>query len=181
MSGANRNFRGFYQGSGSAQTISECGFAPRFVRVVRESDGASVELMSGEESVAAQAGGLAEAPADLDWQTGLTVSSDAVTLSAAGPVLAVEATTATSAGPKQMQSSASPSAGAVRVEYDADGIATLTFNGTDAVTAAAVLVGAHKAHLSAAEGLTMQSTGFQIGTSAFCNQSGVSYRYEAQD
>ena len=74
------------------------------------------------------------------WDSGLAASGDAVTLSAPGAVVAVEATTATSAGVKQVQFSAAPGAGFVRVEYDASGVPTLTFNGTDAVTVAAVLV-----------------------------------------
>jgi hypothetical protein len=53
-------------------------------------------------------------------------------------VTAVDATTATAAGGKIIQSQASPAAGFVQVEYDADGIPTLTFEATDAVTECAV-------------------------------------------
>lgn len=77
---------------------------------------------------------------DAAWTTGITVSSHAATLATAGFVIAVEATTATSAGAKQMQYSASPAAGYVRVEYSDAGVATLTFNATDAVTECAVVV-----------------------------------------
>jgi hypothetical protein len=70
-------------------------------------------------------------------QTGLTVATHTVTLSAAGMVLWVDATTATSAGPKQCIVG-TPAAGEVKVEYDSDGIPTLTFNATDAVTECAV-------------------------------------------
>jgi hypothetical protein len=73
------------------------------------------------------------------WQTALAVTTHVLTLAQAGLVLAVEATTATSAGVKQMQYSGSPAAGFVQVEYDAAGIPTLTFNATDAVTVAAVM------------------------------------------
>jgi hypothetical protein len=73
------------------------------------------------------------------WASALIVTAHAVTLSAPGAVLAVEATAGTSAGPKQLQFSAAPAAGFVRVEYDASGVATLTFNATDAITEAAVM------------------------------------------
>lgn len=76
-------------------------------------------------------------PATAAWQTGVAVTTNAATLPNAGPVLAVQATTATSAGPKQ-QTTAAPAAGQVQVAYGATGIPTLTFNGTDAVTVAAV-------------------------------------------
>ena len=72
------------------------------------------------------------------WDTGLVVTTHVVTLTTIGAVVAVEATTATSAGPKLIQRSAAPAAGAVQVTYDAVGIATLTFNATDAVTVADV-------------------------------------------
>ena len=68
--------------------------------------------------------------------TGLVVAGDAYTHSGAAWVVQVEATTATSAGPKQIVSGA-PAAGQVQVSYSAAGVPTLTFNGTDAVTAAA--------------------------------------------
>jgi hypothetical protein len=73
------------------------------------------------------------------WTTGLVVASHTVTLPRAGIPVAVEATTATSAGAKIIQSTAAPSAGYVRVTFTA-GVATLLFNATDAVTAAAVLM-----------------------------------------
>jgi hypothetical protein len=74
-----------------------------------------------------------------NWQAGVVVAAHTVVLPSAGMVLAVEATTATSTGVKQMQYSGSPAAGFVRVQYAASGIPTLTFNATDAVTAAAIL------------------------------------------
>jgi hypothetical protein len=73
------------------------------------------------------------------WDSGLAVSGHTVTLSSPGAVLAVEATTGSSTGPKRLQFSAAPPAGFVRVEYDASGVATLTFNATDAITEAAVM------------------------------------------
>ncbi len=81
------------------------------------------------------AGSGAVAPS---WTTGIAVSSNTVTLADAGFVLAVEATTATAAGPKQQIQSGSPAAGEVDVAYDGNGVATLTFNAVDAVTACAV-------------------------------------------
>lgn len=83
----------------------------------------------------ASASGATAAPA---WDTAIAVTTDTVTLPTPGRVLAVEATTATSAGPKAQIQSGTPAAGAVDVQYDAAGIATLTFNGTDAVTVCAV-------------------------------------------
>lgn len=72
--------------------------------------------------------------------TGVSVSSNACTLATAGHVISVSATTADSAGGKGMQSNASPGAGKVRVQYDSAGIATLTFNATDNVSVASVVV-----------------------------------------
>lgn len=73
------------------------------------------------------------------WVTGIAVTSDAVTLSDPGYVVSVEATTGGSTGVMQIQNTAAPAQGFVRVEYSATGVATLTFNGTDAVTEAAVV------------------------------------------
>ena len=70
-------------------------------------------------------------------QTAVAVAGDTVTLANAGPILFVNATAATSAGPKAMQDEA-PDAGEVQVTYDADGIPTLNFNNGDAVTAISV-------------------------------------------
>lgn len=78
------------------------------------------------------------APDTTWWQTGIAVTSNAVTLAGAGRVLTVEATAGTAAGPKQIVSTAAPAAGRVRVQYSAAGVPTLTFNGTDAITACAV-------------------------------------------
>jgi hypothetical protein len=74
------------------------------------------------------------------WTTGVTVTTHVATLSVAGWVTAVEGTTGTSTGPKQQIQSGSPAAGQVDVAYDSAGIATLTFNATDAITVAAVQV-----------------------------------------
>lgn len=81
------------------------------------------------------AAGAAGVPA---WSAELTVTTHVLVLANAGLVLAVDATTATAAGGKIIQSQASPAAGSVQVEYDAAGIATLTFEATDAVTGAKV-------------------------------------------
>jgi predicted secreted protein len=83
--------------------------------------------------LADMSGGLA------DWSAELTVASHTVALPRAGVPIAVEATTATSAGVKQLQFSGSPAAGFVRAVFTA-GVATLTFNATDAVTKARVLL-----------------------------------------
>lgn len=72
------------------------------------------------------------------WATSIAVAANTVTLPSAGRVTAVDATTATAAGGKTLQVSATPAAGAVQVTYDADGIPTLTFNAADAVTECAV-------------------------------------------
>lgn len=74
------------------------------------------------------------------WDEGLTVTTHVVVMTTIGAVVAVEATTATSAGPKLIQNSATPGAGAVQVVYDATGLATLTFNTADAVTEADVYI-----------------------------------------
>lgn len=81
------------------------------------------------------ASGAAAVPA---WSTGVAVAAHTVTLSSAGYVFAVEATTATAAGPKALVQNGTPGAGEVNVAYDASGVATLTFNAADAVTACAV-------------------------------------------
>jgi hypothetical protein len=71
-------------------------------------------------------------------QTGIAVASNAATLASAGAVLQVQATAGTSAGIKTVILSGAPSAGQVRVDYTA-GVPTLTFNATDAITAASVV------------------------------------------
>ena len=63
MSGANRNYIGFFRGTGALQTITECGFRPRKVKVTHLGDGSTVELVDGEGSVAADEAGLLT-PAD---------------------------------------------------------------------------------------------------------------------
>lgn len=74
------------------------------------------------------------------FTTAIAVVADAVVLATAGYVLAVEATTATAPGPKKQIQSGSPAAGTVDVAYAVSGVATLTFNGVDAVTACAVVI-----------------------------------------
>ncbi len=74
-----------------------------------------------------------------DWTAELTVTAHVLILSRAGVPVAIEATTATSAGVKQAQHSGSPAAGFVTVAFT-DGVATLTFEATDAVTGARVLL-----------------------------------------
>ena len=81
------------------------------------------------------AAGAAAVPA---WSAELPVTTHVLVLANAGLVLAVDATTATAGGGKALQSQATPAAGYVQVEYDAAGIATLTFNTADAVTGAKV-------------------------------------------
>lgn len=73
------------------------------------------------------------------WTTGVTVTTHVATLARAGVPVAVEATTASSTGVKQVQNSGSPAAGFVQVAFSS-GVATLTFNATDAVTECAVLL-----------------------------------------
>jgi len=79
------------------------------------------------------AGGLA------DWSAELDVVAHVCVLPTAGVPVAVEATTATSAGVKQLQYTAAPAAGFVRAVFAA-GVATLTFNAADAVTKCRVLM-----------------------------------------
>lgn len=74
------------------------------------------------------------------WTAGIAVVGDQATLSVPGQVIAVEATVATSAGPKQQVQSGAPAAGSVNTSYDVEGVATLTFNGADAVTECAVQI-----------------------------------------
>ena len=71
------------------------------------------------------------------WQSGAAVAADVLALTAAGPVLAVVGTAGNSTGPKSMVNAA-PGAGEVQVAYDANGVPTLTFDGTDAITVADV-------------------------------------------
>jgi hypothetical protein len=72
------------------------------------------------------------------WVTGVAVTTHVAVMAGAGLILSVEGTTGSSVGPKQIIQSGSPAAGQVDVQYDAAGIATLTFNATDAITVAAV-------------------------------------------
>lgn len=71
--------------------------------------------------------------------TGVAVAVNTATLTGRGLVVAVQATTADSTGPKAIIVDGTPAAGQVRVDYDADGIPTLTFAAADAVTEAAVV------------------------------------------
>jgi len=74
------------------------------------------------------------------WSAALTVTSHVVTLAAAGRVVAVDAVTASATGPKSQIYTGTPGDGQVQVTYSAGGIATLTFDTSDAVTAARILV-----------------------------------------
>lgn len=71
-----------------------------------------------------------------DWVTGADVTTDVLALTVPGWILSVEATAATSAGPKQLVIGA-PDAGQAQLVYDANGVPTITFNAADAVTEAA--------------------------------------------
>lgn len=103
--------------------------------------GARLQDGHGEPDLASLLRDMADdlAGAGNDWQSGLAVTTHVLIMPSAGAVLAVEGTTASSAGVKHAQFSAAPGAGFVQVEYDAAGIPTLTFNAADAVTVAAVM------------------------------------------
>lgn len=85
MSGANRVYVGFYLGTGALQSITDCGFRPRKVRVTNLADGATVELVDGEGAVAADVGGVLD-PADgtaksfLTALTGIQITSSGFTV-----------------------------------------------------------------------------------------------------
>jgi hypothetical protein len=66
--------------------------------------------------------------------TDVAVAADTVTLPNGGVVQAVQATTATTTGPKTIIVSGTPATTQVRVDYDANGIPTLTFAAADVVT-----------------------------------------------
>ena len=70
--------------------------------------------------------------------TGIAVTTNAATLSDAGQVLNVQSTTGSTTGPMTPIVTGAPTTGQVLVEYDTDGVATLTFAAADAVTEAAV-------------------------------------------
>jgi hypothetical protein len=72
------------------------------------------------------------------WSTGLAVAADVLGLPQPGYVMAVEATIGAAVGPKQQVQNGAPAAGEVNVSFDANGVATLTFNAADAITEAAV-------------------------------------------
>ena len=74
------------------------------------------------------------------WRTGLAVATNVAVMPLAGYVIAVEGTTGTSTGAKSQVQNGSPAAGSVDVQYDANGVATLTFNGADAITECAVVL-----------------------------------------
>lgn len=106
--------------------------------------GAGIQPGHGDPDLATTLREIADDISDLagglgDWDSGIAVTTHVATMSRAGVPIAVEATTATSAGAKTIQYSASPAAGYVRVEFTS-GVATLTFNATDAVTVCAVLL-----------------------------------------
>jgi hypothetical protein len=85
---------------------------------------------------------VAAAAADVPaYTTGEVVAAHTAVLGAAGRVILVEGTAGDQAGVKTIQSTAAPGEGAVQVEYTA-GVATLTFNATDNISEATVLVDA---------------------------------------
>lgn len=74
------------------------------------------------------------------WEETITVSTNVAVMTTAGFVVAADGTTGNTTGGKIIQLQGSPAVGFVQVVYDAAGIATLTFNATDAITVAAVLI-----------------------------------------
>ena len=72
------------------------------------------------------------------WQAAVAVATDVVKLPLPGRVISVEGTTGNTVGPKSIIQSGTPAVLQVDVKYDAAGIPTLTFNGTDAITVCAV-------------------------------------------
>jgi hypothetical protein len=75
------------------------------------------------------------------WSAALAVTTDVLVMSRPGWIVAAHGVAGGTAGPKQMIYSGVPATGEVLVEYDAAGIATLTFNdGTDDITSARVMV-----------------------------------------
>jgi hypothetical protein len=75
--------------------------------------------------------------AGTNWSASQVVAAHTLVLPAAGVVLAVDGVAGLTAGPKQIVYGA-PGAGQVRVVYTA-GVATLTFNAGEAITAARVI------------------------------------------
>lgn len=73
------------------------------------------------------------------YTAGVVVTTHVATLAVAGYVLCVEATAGSSAGVKTIITTGTPGDGQVKVVYT-DGVATLTFDTSDAVTAATVLI-----------------------------------------
>lgn len=106
------------------------------LRIVPGHSGDDPSLAEALRDVADDLGDLAGALTD--WTAELTVAANVVTLARAGAPIAVEATTAGSAGAKTIVHSA-PGAGEVQVAFTA-GVATLTFAGADTVTGARVLL-----------------------------------------
>lgn len=80
-SGANRNFIGFYRGTGSGGLkVEAAGFEPRYIKVTNLSDGSSVEYWAPMEDIgSASAGGkkvtALGAASFLTAAAGLTVTS----------------------------------------------------------------------------------------------------------
>lgn len=92
---------------------------------------------SGSPSLQELLEGLNSVPA---WETGIVVDTNVAVMTTAGFVMAVEGTTGNTTGPKAQIQSTGPATLQVDVQYDAAGIATLTFNGTDAITVCAVVI-----------------------------------------
>ena len=81
-SGSNRNYVGYYEGTGASQDIYECGFEPRYVKVVNQGDGSFVEFFRsmGAANAAAAGGwsytaGVDDAPAALNAAAGITATA----------------------------------------------------------------------------------------------------------
>lgn len=72
------------------------------------------------------------------WSAAAAVTTHTVTLTTAGLVTNVFASTGTSVGPKQLVPTGTPAAGQARVTYAATGLPTILFAAADAVTACQV-------------------------------------------
>ena len=86
----------------------------------------------------ARRGGSSGAPTTSGWSASVAVAANTATLTTAGLIVAVEATTGTVTGPCGQRSTAPAVTRDVQVTYDDDGLPTLTFLGADAVTACVV-------------------------------------------
>lgn len=69
--------------------------------------------------------------------TGVAVATNTCTTATPGGVLSVQVTAGAATGPVAIMVTGTPSAGQCRVDYNANGTATITFAAADAVTACA--------------------------------------------